>query len=82
MQADRAMIIANLLVILALAAMLSASMAGEGSVVALARDSSQLANAGNVELMVSGDGMTGMALLGVNESISIGKEENVKAEQA
>lgn len=41
----------------------------------------QLSNVGNTPLLVHGSGLAGAVTLGVNESMNIGEDDNVKAEQ-
>jgi len=76
----RTVLAANMVVILALAAILLASGATEGSVVALERGGSQVTNAGNVDISLEGS-VTGMAVLAAGNSLEVEKEEHVKAEQ-
>ncbi|MCX6818170.1 MAG: hypothetical protein NTU57_04925 [Candidatus Aenigmarchaeota archaeon] len=52
------------------------------SSVVVSRNESNLKNEGNVPLSVQAPSITGAFVLGVEESIDIGAEENVKAEQA
>lgn len=74
---------ANLVVIFIVAAMLAgAAWSSDASVVALSRDNHSVTNTGNVDVIMETDGITGMATLGVSESIQAEREENVKAEQA
>ncbi len=74
---------ANLVVILIVAALLvGAAWGSDASVVALSRDNYSVTNTGNVDVIMKTDGITGMAVLGVSESIQAEREENVKAEQA
>jgi hypothetical protein len=83
MSDKKMLIMVNLVVIVVAAAMLSSAVySGDDSIVALERSGNSVKNAGNVELAMQSDGMTGMFILGVNESISAEREENVRAEQA
>jgi len=53
------------------------------STVALSRpEKAIIVNSGNTDLLVYGSGFTGAVTLGVNETLRIGEEENVKAEQS
>lgn len=53
-----------------------------GSSVVLSRDEETVRNEGNADLKLSGLGrMTGFFILGVNETLEIGRNENVVAEQ-
>jgi hypothetical protein len=52
------------------------------SSVALSRPvRNMVTNTGNTQLSVEGDAMTGAVTIAVNESIEIGEDENVRAEQ-
>ena len=52
-----------------------------GSSVVLARKEDEVRNEGNTDIIVNTDRVTGM-VVGVGNSVKIGEEENVKAEQA
>lgn len=52
------------------------------SSVVLSRNEKEVKNEGNTPVFVHNPGITGAFVLGVNESIALGEEENVKAEQA
>ena len=79
---DKKLIIVNLAVICIVAAMFLANTMGEdGSIVALFRDSSSVTNAGTVDVVLERSSTTGMTVLGIDESIDVGRGEDVKAEQ-
>lgn len=50
--------------------------------VIVSRNSSALKNEGNVPLVISSSGITGAIILKADETVKIGENENVKAEQA
>lgn len=81
---DKALLIASNLVVIFLAVAIMASVAwiGDASIVALSRDNQSVTNSGNVDAIIESDGMSGMAVLGVRESINAGGDDNVRAEQA
>lgn len=80
---DKRLMIVNLAVIIILIAILATSMvSGNQSIVALSRDTSSVTNAGTVDVMLERSGTTGLAVLAVDESIAVRREEDVKAEQA
>ncbi len=53
-----------------------------GSSVVLSREGDEVRNEGNTELLVHAPSITGAFMLGVNETVELGAEENVMAEQA
>ncbi len=81
---DKILVIAaNLAVILIVAAILvGGAWSSDDSIVALSRDNDSVTNAGNVDLIMETDGITGMAVVGVSGLIYAEKEDNVRAEQA
>jgi hypothetical protein len=52
------------------------------SSVVVSRNESEIANEGNTPLLLGSPSITGAFVLGVNESVEIGEDANVKAEQA
>ena len=80
------LMVMDVLVILTMVGVLIAGagdmMENTASIIALSRNNITVTNTGTVDVMLHRDGITGMSLLGVNQSIPIEGEENVKAEEA
>jgi len=57
--------------------------AGANSMIILERNETHLKNAGNTDVYLErkGPSLSGMAILGVHETIPVGEEENVTAQQ-